>query len=669
MLPFLNGPREPLVGVARNNRAVTLLGKYCGCGLRCLADFANVVPIVEWLGRYRWRQDFWTDLSCGLTLGCILISQSMAHASLCHVQLIHGPYSCILPPLIYALFGTSREGSVGTGALVSLLTGIELLRHDTEERTRAGSLLSLLVGLIITVMGILRLSFLVRFLSRPALSGFVTGSALLIISSMIGPMVGLKSTIAHAGIVKHFRELFSGSLFADINPATCCISLLVLVFLIGSRELKRRCRASLLRAILNFKELLVVTLCAVFCFLCGERFGVVVVGEVAQGLPTLTFPVRLWSDLGLVRELAPSAFLIAVVVFISSYAAAQQVALRSGYRISAHNELLAMGLANVSSALSGGVPVQIGLSRSALAWSLGVRSQLGSGLFVAAVVATIVQFLSGWLYHVPRCALNAIIVSSAVRLTEFHQAKLLYSYHSSWGERKDLAIWCIAFFGTLTLGAFLGMCLAALISLLLIIYAVAEPGFAVLGHRFDESGDSQWVNIRGHQDAKEEDTVLIFRIQGPMFYANSDRLREYLEEQQLASRRAKLQAVIFSAASVSFVDSTAVHALKEAIESCTQRGIRFYIASAYGPARRLFERVLLPSLQHANIEKSIDGVLDIERHRMTEVAERESSPPQRSHSKQDLCGSSSGRATSRMMALLPPCWSPSHPAATSPTSR
>merc|ERR1712224_1034017 len=167
------------------------------------------IPILEWLPNYK-AEFLLKDLSCGATLGCVLIAQSLAHASLSEVDVINGPYTCILPPLAYAIFGTCGQASVGTGGLVALLTGLTLaeLKVDgvflnLEQRTHACAILAFMVGAILVVMSLMRLSFIARFLSRPALSGFITGSALLIVEAMLGPMLGLPKSAVRGGIVSH----------------------------------------------------------------------------------------------------------------------------------------------------------------------------------------------------------------------------------------------------------------------------------------------------------------------------------------------------------------------------------------------------------------------------------------------------------------------------------
>ena len=196
--------------------------------------------------------------------------------------------------------------------------------------------------------------------------------------------------------------------------------------------------------------------------------------QVPEGLPEFSLPVRDAADLQLARELLPGALLIALVVFLSSWAGAKKFALKDGYKIGSQNEMLALGLANVAGAFQGAVPTQIGLSRMGIAYGMGVKSQLGANVLVAAVVALGVLCLSPAFAAVPRPVLNAIIVSGAAHLTEFEQARYLWRVvqADSVRYRTDVGVWWVGLVSTLCLGAFEGILVAVGVSLVLIVYQV-----------------------------------------------------------------------------------------------------------------------------------------------------------------------------------------------------
>ena len=239
------------------------------CGDAC----ARQLPSLEWIKAYDFAW-LWNDVAGGVTLGLVLLAQSLAHAHLCGVAPIRGPYACLLAPLAYALLGTCHEASIGTGGLVSLVVSEQLAREyaTPEERSARAATCALLVGLVLCVMGLLRLAFLVRFLSRPALSGFISGSALLIIKSMSGPMVG--GHLGHA------------------HRSTALLSAMCLGWLFAAKPLANAARGTVLErfteAAARFKALVALALASAAVAL-NLAPGVSVVGEVPQGLP----PIRL----------------------------------------------------------------------------------------------------------------------------------------------------------------------------------------------------------------------------------------------------------------------------------------------------------------------------------------------------------------------------------------
>mmetsp|Transcript_51823 Transcript_51823/g.116723 ORF Transcript_51823/g.116723 Transcript_51823/m.116723 type:complete len:633 (+) Transcript_51823:90-1988(+) len=570
---------------------------------------STYMPIFKWLPAYDWRQLLLKDISCGITLGCVLIGQSLAHASLSGVGVIHGPYSCMLPPLLYAVFGSCSQASVGTGGLLALLTGTALAKvGDMHERDHAAAILCVEVGLIMALMGIFQLSFLVRFLSRPALSGFITGSALLIIKAMIMPMLGLPADLQKKG----FQTVMMNP--ADLrqsNLYTIALSTIVFAFLYNAKKI-------LPGKMKDMKELMALIATGVFGYLFAEKYGVQLVGSVPSGLPHIKLPITSMQHIGLCKELLPEAGLIALVCFISSFASAKKCGMKGGYQVSALNELLALGLANIFGGLSGGVPTQIGLSRSALAYDMGVQTPLGANVFVAIVVVSIVQVFGPVLGYVPKCILNVIIANAAVGLFEFGHGRKLWSYHDKIGKRKDWITWVVAFASTLILGAFEGILIAVAISLIFALRQLVNPKMDILGAheklaRLGEEDSRTWVSIDKHPTAVQTPGVLVIRIDGPIFYANCERFQDHVSELELeaALKGEPLGAIIFAAASIPFIDSTAIEVLDEMLTSFKTRGVQFYIAQAYGGTREFITRALGKKLLQTDLHLNIDGCVQL----------------------------------------------------------
>ncbi|CAJ1439262.1 unnamed protein product [Effrenium voratum] len=565
------------------------------------------MPILYWLPRYP-LENLKPDLAGAMTLGCILIGQSLAHANLCMVNLINGPYSCMLPPIVYALFGTCVHASVGTGGLVSLLTGEVMAdRGNLEQRTHDVAILTCLVGLLLALMGLLQLAFLVRFLSRPALSGFITASAILIMLSQVAPMLGLPNWASKGGIVNIIRHHITYLEYTDI--ATAILSAVALVFLLNAKKLKK---VKALKFIGDFKELVLLALSTIFCNYYNptvdEELHIKVVGHVPAGLPAFEFPVKSAADLQTAKELLPGAILVAFVVFLSSFAGAKKFAMKDGYQIRAFNELMALGFANMLGALTGSVPTQIGLSRMGIAHQAGVKSQLGANIVVGVVVCLGVLLFSSYIQHVPMCVLNAIIVNGASHLTEFDQAVELWKFATNkrynWKTRGDMLTWIIGFCCTLYFGAFQGMLSAVFASLIIILYQVVNPDIVQLGFRegdvMDAARPRKWMAL-DRKGAVKEPQILVFRLEGPLFYANVERLQEWVEEQEveIGEEEGELIGIVLSASAIPFMDTTAVQALSALIKTCSERGTLFCIANTFGQTGRIAADQLEPLLKES----------------------------------------------------------------------
>jgi len=404
-----------------------------------------------------------------------------------------------------------------------------------------------------------------------------------------------------------------------IDWSTACLSALAYVFLTNAKKLKK---VPGLRIVGEFKELFLLVATAVFCKwynqnMVTEAEGIKVVGTVPSGLPGFSSPITHMSDWQLVQELLPGAILVAFVVFLSSFAGAKKFAMKDGYQVCAFNELLALGVANFGGAFMGAVPTQIGLSRMGIAYACGVRSQLGANVFVAVVVAAVVQMFSGFLFNVPRCVLNVIIVNGASHLTEFSEAHALIDFARNpkynWKVRMDIVSWLAGFGFTLVLGAFSGMLSAVVISLGLILYQVVNPDITTLGYsaktvnrrKLEEPlGSRDWHNIND-MDTYEEPDILVFRIEGPIFYANVERLQEWLAEKEVRATEAgtMFKGIILSASAVPFIDTTAMQLLNTLITSYADRNILFFIANSFGQVKLLITDQL-------HLLQGLDGEID-----------------------------------------------------------
>ncbi len=323
-------------------------------------------PPAEWLATYN-TNTFSNDLVAAITVTIMLIPQALAYALLAGLPPEVGLYASILPLVAYALFGTSRVMAVGPVAVVSLLTASAvgtIADQGTAEYLTAAILLAFISGLFLLAMGIFRLGFLANFLSHPVITGFINAAAIIIATSQLKHLLGIK--VAGRG----FYQLVTSILgqITQTNLISLILGIGVIVFLYWSRKslkpfLISKGANSILASVLAKAGPLIavsvtVIVSAVFDF---AGYGVHIIGEVPVGLPGFSIPsfdMELWS------ALAGPAMLISIIGFVESISIAQTLAAKKRQRIKPNQELIGLGMANLGSAFSGAYPVTGGFSRS-----------------------------------------------------------------------------------------------------------------------------------------------------------------------------------------------------------------------------------------------------------------------------------------------------------------
>lgn len=541
---------------------------------------SRYLPITEWLPNYR-REDLKSDLTAGFTTAVMIIPQAMGYAMLAGLPPIVGLYAALTPILAYAMLGTSRQLSVGPVAMDSLLVAVAvgaIAKTGTDQYVAVAATLGVLVGVVQLTLGVLRMGFVVNFLSRPVISGFTSAAALIIGASQLKYLLALDLPKTH-----HVHKVLWGIVtqLSEIHPITAIIGGLSVVALIWLKKAMPKLPRALV--------VVVATTAAVVAFgLTGK--GVDVVGDVPSGLPPFSPPIM---DPALWQTLLPSAITIALVSFMEAISVGKHFARENRYEVDPSQELIGLGVANISGGLLGGYPVAGGFSRTAVNASAGARTQL-SALITVAVVALTLMFLTPLFHDMPKAALAAIILTAVLGLIDLVEPKRLYRI-----KRVDFGLLIFTFLMTLSVGIQWGIVLGVSASLLLFIVRTTQPHVAVLGQ---VPGTEAYLNIQRHPHAKQVPAVLVVRIDAQFYFGNVSFLKETLRnlEQQ---RGEKLKAVVIDASGINQLDSSAEAALGEIDRDYAERGIRLFFARVKGPVRDVMH--LSGMLQRLSEEKRI----------------------------------------------------------------
>ncbi len=507
------------------------------------------------------RRSLVRNLVAGTTTAVVLIPQAMAYALVAGLPPIHGLYASVLPLVVYALIGRSRQLAVGPGAIDTLLVGAALgAMHIVDEQTYAAwaALLAVMVGAIQALLGLLRAGFLVNLLSRPVISGFTTAAALTIALSQVRHLLGFEAP-AGSGFFEIAGNVARS--IGDIHGPTAVVGLASAVALVSLKRWRK-----------NFPgPLFVVAVSTLATAWLGlEERGVRVVGDVPAGLPAFQLPA---VDADTVLSLLPTAVTLALIGYLTIISIGQTFANRNGYEIRPSRELFAIGGANFAAGVSQGFPVSASFSRSAVHAGGGATSPYAL-IVVSGWVALTLLLFTGLLQHLPTATLAAIIITAVLGLTDFPEIRRLARV-----KRADMWLLLITFTATLLVGIEQGILAGVASSLMLFIYRTTRPHAAVLGR---VEGTRDYRNLRNYPDAITLPGVLIVRIDAQFYFGNVTFLREFLRRQE-AELSAPLRAVIIEACSLNQLDSSAEAALRELAAAYVARGVALKFANVKRP--------------------------------------------------------------------------------------
>jgi len=526
--------------------------------------------MLDWLRHYR-RADLPGDVGAGIIVAMMMIPQGMAYALVAGLPPVAGLYASIAPPLLYALFGTSSAQSVGPMAIIALMTASALGPLAAPGTALYGMLagqLALLSGAVLLACGLLRVGFLANFFSRPVMSGFTLGSSIVIALGQLGTLLG-------------------GSPLAPHGPSAA-LGIGAIVFLL----LARRHGAGLLRR-LGLKAgtadigarlapmLLVLASILLVTVLRLDTRGVHVIGAVPSGLPQPGLPLAdgYWQALG------KPALLIGFMNFLIGMSGAQALALKRYEKLHTNRELVGLGLANVGSALSGGFPVTGSLSRSAVNFAAGARTQL-AGVITAALLAGALVLPTGWLAPLPLPVLAATIIVAVLGMLDLGTLRTAWHY-----DRADALALVATAGGVLLLGVESGVVLGLVLSLGAMIWRESRPHIAVLGRI---PGTEHFRNVDRYV-GETAPPVLLLRVDAGLFFGNLEAVNARIEDELAAQPQARHLVLVLSA--VNAVDTSALFGLLELNGTLARRGVTLHLAEVKGPVMdRLRGSALLQAL-------------------------------------------------------------------------
>ena len=534
------------------------------------------LPLPRWLKTYQ-SQFIAGDITAGLIVTVMLIPQSLAYAMLAGLPPEIGLYASLLPMVAYALFGSSMTLAVGPVAVSSLMTASALMplaSQGSAEYVSLSILLALLSGVMLLAAGFLRLGFLAWFLSHPVISGFISGSAVLIAIGQLKYLLGLQ--FSSSGVVSSLNNLAQH--LHETNTTTALLGLSAVVFLLFARNylgpLLKQMGISTKRSDLITKlapmAVVIVATALVASYELDQTDKVSIVGSVPGGLPTIALPSIHWDQ---IHTLWLPALLISLVGFVESVSVGQSLALKRSQRIDPNRELVGIGAANVASALSGGFPVTGGFARSVVNFSAGAQTP-AAGIVSAVLMAIVIAGLTEWFYYLPQAVLSATIIVAVIGLIDTHTLKEAWHY-----DKADAIALLLTFTGVIVFGVEEGIVIGVAMSLAVLVWRSSHPHMALVGR---VPGTEHFRNIERHQ-VDVFPGLIALRIDESIYFANSQLIAEKIEG--LLSENPATNCVLLILSAVNQLDTTALGMLTELEKTLSARNITLQFAEVKGPVQ------------------------------------------------------------------------------------
>ncbi|OXZ17514.1 sulfate permease [Pseudomonas aeruginosa] len=526
---------------------------------------ARWVPGLDSLLHYR-RAWFRPDVQAGLSVAAIQIPTAIAYAQIAGFPPQVGLYACILPMLIYALIGSSRQLMVGPDAATAAMVAAAitpLAAGDPQRLVDLSMIVAIMVGLFSIVAGLARAGFIASFLSRPILVGYLNGIGLSLLVGQLGKLFGYEA--ATSGFVAGILALLENLLHIHW-PTLILGSLSLLLMVLLPRRFPQLPGA-----------LCGVLLASLAAALLGlDRYGVELLGEVPAGLPQLNWPQTSLEEL---KSLLRDATGITVVSFCSAMLTARSFAARHGYSINPNHEFVALGLANIGAGVSQGFAISGADSRTAVNDMVGGKTQL-VGVVAALVIAATLLLLNKPLGWVPMPALGAVLLLAGWGLIDVQALKGFWKL-----SRFEFSLCLLTTVGVLSVGVLPGIFVAVSIAVLRLLYYTYRPSDAVLGWMHGIDGQ---VELAKYPQATTLPGLVIYRFDAPLLFFNAD----YFKQRVLAvvDGSERPNAVLLNAEAMTNLDISGLATLHEVQQILKAQGVHLSLARVTGQTLDLLQR-------------------------------------------------------------------------------
>ncbi|KAK4762885.1 hypothetical protein SAY86_008653 [Trapa natans] len=549
------------------------------CGRKFLLATQYIFPILQWGSHYKLGH-FKSDIVSGLTIASLAIPQGISYAKLANLPPIVGLYSSFVPPLVYAVLGSSRDLAVGPVSIASLIMG-SMLRQEVSPTKEPVLFLQLaftstfFAGLFQASLGFLRLGFIIDFLSKATLIGFMAGAAIIVSLQQLKSLLGIVHFTAQMGLVPVLTSVFHRT--REWSWQTILMGCCFLGLLLSARHVSmRKPRLFWISAGAPLVSVILSTLFV--CAFKAQGHGISVIGKLQEGLnpPSWSMLHFHGSYLGLVIK---TGLITGIISLTEGIAVGRTFAALKNYQIDGNKEMMAIGLMNMVGSSTSCYVTTGSFSRSAVNHNAGAKTAVSNIVMSVTVMVTLL-FLMPLFQYTPNVVLGAIIVTAVIGLIDIPAA------HAIWKiDKFDFVVMLCAFLGVILISVQEGLAIAVGISIFKILLQITRPKTVMLGN---VPGTDMYRNSQQYKDAVMVPGFLILSIESPINFANTTYLKErisrWMEDYEAddASKHSGLEFLMLELSAVSAIDTSGVSFLVDVRIALEKKNVQLVLVNPLG---------------------------------------------------------------------------------------
>ncbi|KAH9800526.1 putative sulfate transporter 3.4 [Citrus sinensis] len=534
--------------------------------------FQYVFPILRWAPHYSLSL-FRSDLIAGLTIASLAIPQGISYAKLANLQPIIGLYSSFVPPIVYSVLGSSRHIGIGPVSVASLVMGTMLdgeVSHSNKKDLylELAFTSTLFAGLFQASLGIFRLGFIIDFLSKATLIGFMAGAAVIVSLQQLKGLLGITHFTSDMELIPVLESVFNS--IKEWKWETIVMGFCFLIFLLVARFISTR--KPRLFWVSAAAPLTSVILSSLLIFLLKSKLKhVSIIGHLPKGVNP-TSENKLYFHGPHLQLAIKTGIITGILSLTEGIAVGRTFASLHNYQVDGNKEMIAIGFMNIVGCCFSCYVTTGSFSRSAVNYNAGAKT-IFSNIVMAATVLVTLLFLMPLFHYTPDFVLAAIIITAVVGLVDYKAALRLWKL-----DKLDFVACCCSFFGVLFISVQIGLAIAVGVSVFKIILHVTRPNTVVLGNI---PGTQIFRSLNHYENATRVPSFLILSIESPIFFANSLYLQERIsrwvrgEENRIReNNESALKCVILDMTAVTAIDTSGIDAISELKKNMDKRSLQ-----------------------------------------------------------------------------------------------